>query len=90
MVNFGLNSSSIIGILDIFLSFQFFVISYALTEQATRKKVFYIIQTILVPISLFLAGLIFLFQGWRMDPILQLSTLFLHIPIFFLMINQKN
>ncbi|MEO1429098.1 MAG: Ycf66 family protein [Cyanobacteria bacterium J06633_8] len=49
---------------------------------SSTARTFYIIQLLIIPIFIVFSGFILLFQGWRLDPILQLQQLILgSIPI---------
>ncbi|MGM3305711.1 Ycf66 family protein [Anabaena sp. WFMT] len=50
--------------------------------------VFYIIQLIFVPLIMLFCGFILLFQGWRLDPILQFGQFLLLILINYLLIKD--
>ncbi|MEQ9001911.1 MAG: hypothetical protein RID53_36105 [Coleofasciculus sp. B1-GNL1-01] len=89
MVNFGLNSATLLGLLDIFLSIAYLAISVALPIARRRDIgvtgiVLYIIQAIIAPLFLLMAGFILFFQGWRLDPILQFSYVLLNFLVIYL------
>ncbi|MCC5637977.1 Ycf66 family protein [Nostoc sp. CHAB 5844] len=48
----------------------------------------YIFQTLIIPIFLLLSGFILVFQGWRLDPILQFMQLLLSVLIIYLCIKD--
>ena len=84
MVNASLNWASIVGILLVLLWFPavtsgIFRLWFVLNRRADTSprvliKTFLIIfQTIGRAFFIPLAGIIFFFQGWRLDPILQLA-----------------
>ncbi|WP_370588556.1 Ycf66 family protein [aff. Roholtiella sp. LEGE 12411] len=50
--------------------------------------VLYLIQVIFTPIILLLCGFILLFQGWRLDPILQFEQFLLLLLIIYLTIKD--
>ncbi|WP_350341317.1 Ycf66 family protein [Anabaena sp. PCC 7938] len=50
--------------------------------------VFDIIQLIFVPLIMLFCGFILLFQGWRLDPILQFVQFLLFILITYLLIKD--
>ncbi|MEQ8539865.1 MAG: hypothetical protein RIB93_20750 [Coleofasciculus sp. D1-CHI-01] len=89
MVNFGLNSATLLGLLDIFLSIAYLAISVALPIARRRDIgvtgiVLYIIQAIIAPLFLLMTGFILFFQGWRLDPILQFSYVLLNFLVIYL------
>jgi len=47
-------------------------------------KIIYIIQAIIAPFILFLTGFILIFQGWRLDPILQFGYFLLNFLVIYL------
>jgi hypothetical protein len=87
MVNYGLNTASIIGILYILMPFPYFIwsISQLIVIIKTSNNAFKIakkiINLLVVPGSLILSGLILVFQGWRLDPILQFQQVLVLIII---------
>ncbi|WP_407897173.1 Ycf66 family protein [Scytonema sp. NUACC26] len=54
----------------------------------SSSLVLYIIQLIFIPIILLLSGFILIFQGWRLDPILQFSQLLLTLLILYLVVKD--
>ncbi len=95
MINFGFsfNIAFLLGLFDIVLAIAIFVMTLSLIlggrgRQPTTTIGFDIAQLCLVPIPLLLAGTILIFQGWRLDPILQISVLCLHLIIIFLAIKD--
>jgi ABC-type transport system involved in cytochrome c biogenesis permease subunit len=93
MVNIGLNSATLLGLMDVIFAVAIFTLTLILlfqNEFARRGSQIglYIIQTIIVPICLLLAGAIFVFQGWRLDPILTFAVLCLHVIIVFLLLKD--
>lgn len=95
MINYGFsfNIALSLGLFDLIFAVTIFVMTLSLIlggrgTQPTTAIRFYIAQLILVPIPLLLAGAIFLFQGWRLDPILQIAVLCLHAIVMFLLIKD--
>ena len=89
MVNFGLNSASLLGLFDIILAIAYLALSIALPIARGRDVgatgvALYVIQAIIAPASLLLSGFILLFQGWRLDPILQFAYLLLNLLVVYL------
>jgi ABC-type transport system involved in cytochrome c biogenesis permease subunit len=93
MINFAFNISSLLGLFDLILALATvgMSLSLILRRQGTQQNnriVFEIVQLLIVPFSLLFSGAIFIFQGWRLDPILQLALLSLHSIIIFLLIKD--
>jgi hypothetical protein len=93
MVNFYLGSAALLGLVDIILALVYLVISIVLTITRNRAIgelgiVFYVFQAIIAPIFLLLAGSIFFFQGWRLDPILTFAVFLLHLLIIYLAVKD--
>ncbi|WP_414572867.1 Ycf66 family protein [Nostoc sp. CCY 9925] len=92
-VNFGLNLVGLIGIIYLLLSIVYFLLTLAwLVQRGTRLRGWslslYIIQVIFTPIVLLLCGGILFFQGWRLDPILQIQQFLLSLLIIYLTIKD--
>ena len=88
MVNFGLNSASILGLFNIILAVVYFIVPIVFVVQknniiGTGGVLFYIIQPMLAPGILLLTGMILLFQGWRLDPILQFAMFLQQLLIIY-------
>ena len=49
---------------------------------------FCIVQLEIVPIFLCFSGLVLLFQGWRLDPILQILQFLLSLLVVFLVLKD--
>ncbi|HEY9600361.1 MAG TPA: hypothetical protein V6C85_02040 [Allocoleopsis sp.] len=93
MINIGVNLATVLGLLDVIFALAVFTWTLILLFQNEfvrrgSNSVFYIIQAILVPICLLLAGAIFVFQGWRLDPLLTFAVLWLHVIIGFLLLKD--
>ncbi len=98
MVNFGFNTASLLGLIQIFMALALFAISVInitqLTESSLKSNLrsFSIItQLFIIPFMLFFSGIILIWHGWRLDPLLQLQQ-FLNFLIinFFITINFIN
>jgi hypothetical protein len=89
MVNFGFSPASLLGIINIILSFGY-LISYIVFLITKRRAldglgiILYLIQTIIASSFLLLVGLIVFFNGWRLDPILQFGFFLLDILVVYL------
>jgi hypothetical protein len=89
MINVGFfGVVTVLGILDAILAILLLATSIAPFVQghslADTTALLLVIQAIAIPLSLIIAGGIFFFQGWRLDPSLQLAVLLLHITVGFL------
>ena len=92
-VNFGANSASILGIIYLLLAVGYLIFMvFWLVKRGTRLTswalALYIIQSIVVPILILLCGLILIFQGWRLDPILQFGQLLSFLLIIYLILKD--
>jgi hypothetical protein len=89
MVNFGFNSASLLGLLDIILAIAYLALSITL-PIARRRDLgatgvsLYVVQAIIAPPFLLLSGFILVFQGWRLDPPLQFAFLLLNLLVVYL------
>jgi hypothetical protein len=93
MVNYGLSSASLLGVLDIALAILYLVISIGTpivrrTTIGTTGTTLFIIQAFFAPLCLLLAGGIIIFQGWRLDPILQFAFLLLNALIIYFAVKD--
>lgn len=93
MVNFGLNSASLLGLFDIILAIAYLGLSVAIPVATGRELgeigiFLYIIQAFIAPIVLLFVGFIFILQGWRFDPILQFACFLLHLLLIYLAIKD--
>ncbi|BAY12358.1 Ycf66 family protein [Calothrix sp. NIES-2098] len=87
-VNFGLNTASLLGILYIIFGILYMIFMvFLLFRRASRLNsiafVIYLFQALLIPSIMLLCGFIFVFQGWRLDPILQFAQFLLTILIIY-------
>ncbi len=92
-VNLGTNSASILGLFYASLSIIYLVcMTLLFVKRANRlqssAKVRYILQLTFIPLLLLLCGFILIFQGWRLDPILQAEQILLSILVFYLIIKD--
>lgn len=93
MVNLGLNVSASLGILQILIS----VITLILIRRfLTRRNqplsevslILHSIQAILVILLLIPGGLVLLFQGWRLDPIVGFSQFLITISLVYMLVKD--
>jgi uncharacterized membrane protein YhaH (DUF805 family) len=93
MVNIGFNSATLLGLLDVILALAYLVLSIALPLTRARDLgsigiTLYLIQAFIAPVILLLSGFILIFQGWRLDPILQFAYLLLHLLVVYLAVKD--
>lgn len=92
-VNIGITPVPNTGLFQIVFGLFYFIFSIIQIMQ-NRNRVnsltlaFYLIQLVIVPIFLFISGLILLYQGWRLDPILQFQQFILFLLIVFLILKE--
>ncbi len=92
-VNFGANSASLLGLIYVVYAMFYLVLIVVLLFKRARRLgywalVAYLIQLIIVPIIMFSCGLILTFQGWRLDPIFQLTQVLLAGLIIYLSLKD--
>ncbi|AFY41265.1 Ycf66 family protein [Nostoc sp. PCC 7107] len=92
-VNFGLNIASLIGFAQIVFAVAYLLALIILLIQRARRLetlslIFYVFQTIIIPIFLLTSGLILVFHGWRLDPILQFMQLLSTMLIIYLCVKD--
>ncbi|MEO1374402.1 MAG: Ycf66 family protein [Cyanobacteria bacterium J06635_10] len=92
-VNIGTNPASLVGLLQmVFGLFYLIFVVVQLIRMGNRLsssvKAFYIIQLFVLPAFLLLSGFILLFQGWRLDPVLQFQQFLLFILVIFLILKD--
>lgn len=92
-VNYGINLTTLIGLIYIILSIVYFIATILLlTRRANRPNysalVLSIFQAIIVPSLLLVSGIILLFQGWRLDFILQFQQFLLFGLITYFIVKD--
>ncbi|MGD1911084.1 MAG: hypothetical protein ACFB2X_09580 [Rivularia sp. (in: cyanobacteria)] len=92
-VNIGTNIASLLGLLQIifglfYLIFVIFQLIRMGNRLSSSVKTFYIIQLFVLPAFLVLSGFILLFQGWRLDPVLQFQQFLLFLLVIFLILKD--
>lgn len=93
MVNFGLNIASLLGLLDIALAIAYSIVSLGLPITRSRDLgswgvALFLAQVFIAPGCLLLAGTIHIFQGWRLDPILQFAYLLFNLLVIYLLVKD--
>lgn len=87
-VNIGFNPASLLGFLQMIFGLLYFVFAIVKlviiwNRISSLKRTSNIILLLITPIFLIASGFILLFQGWRLDPILQLQKLILSFLVFY-------
>jgi Ycf66 protein N-terminus len=87
-VNFALNTASLLGLLYIILGISYMILMVILLFKRASSLnsitfVIYLLQALLIPSVMLLVGFILVFQGWRLDPILQFAQFLLTILIIY-------
>ncbi|MFE1745884.1 Ycf66 family protein [Coleofasciculus sp. H7-2] len=93
MVNYGLNLGSLLGLMYWIIGLIYPIITIILIIKRSRQMsalfvILYVVQIVLLPILMFLYGFILLFQGWRLDPILQFEQFLLTVVIICMIIKD--
>ncbi|MDY6898841.1 MAG: Ycf66 family protein [Cyanobacteriota bacterium] len=92
-INIGFNPASILGLFQIVLGLLYLIFSIILlllnrNRTTSLTLAFYLIQLVVAPIFLGSSGFILLFQGWRLDPVLQFQQLILSFLVSFLLFKD--
>lgn len=92
-VNVGATPVTFIGLAYILLSIVYFFFMIAwLVPRFNRLNpsaiTMYILQIIFIPIPILISGSILVFQGWRLDPILQFANFLLFLVLIYLLIKD--
>jgi hypothetical protein len=92
-INFGLNIASLLGILYVIFGIAYMLFMVSLLFRRVNRLsggtfIIYLLQALLVPSIMLLTGFIFIFQGWRLDPILQLAQFLLTVLIVYFCIKD--
>lgn len=85
MVNFGLNSASILGIVLALIGLSLVPLRLVLRQPFNPLN---LIQDIFLGLVYVLCGLILFWQGWRLDPILQFVQVLLTGSVIYLVIKD--
>ena len=83
MVNASLNGAGLLGIALVLLSVYLLAMRGRQPSQASHS-----VQDFPLVLAYFIAGLILLFQGWRLDPILQFVQLLLIGSIIYRVVKD--
>ncbi|BAY27947.1 Ycf66 family protein [Calothrix sp. NIES-2100] len=92
-INFGLNTASLLGLLYIIfgISYMIFMVTVLFRRASSLNGiafVIYLLQALLIPSIMLLVGLIFVLQGWRLDPILQFAQFLLTLIIIYFCVKD--
>lgn len=79
MVDVGFNTASLIGLFDLLLAVGYAILSIVLPLSKSNflgdlGLIIYIGQGVIATVILLLCGIILLFEGWRLDPMLQFAV----------------
>lgn len=95
MINLGINFASSIGILNMIVSILYIIVGISKliiiikNTQYSLPIAFKLLEMIFLPLILFASGIILLFNGWRLDPILVFQQLLSSILISFFIIKDN-
>ena len=82
------NAASLLGFLDLLLALAIPGLSiFAIVRQSpndTLRLLLYIGQSLLSLVALPLTGLILIFQGWKLDPMMFFSFFLIHLLVIAL------
>ncbi|BAY92569.1 MULTISPECIES: Ycf66 family protein [unclassified Tolypothrix] len=89
----GLNIASLLGFIYIifaifYMGFMVFLLFKRANRLGSIAFIIYLLQALLIPSIMLLCGFIFVFQGWRLDPILQLAQFLLTSLIIYFSIKD--
>jgi hypothetical protein len=92
-INYSLNLASLLGILYIifgigYMIFMVFLLLRRANRLAGTAFVIYLLQALLIPGVMLLCGFIFVFHGWRLDPILQFAQFLLTVLIIYFSVKD--
>ena len=96
MVNFSFTLTTLLGLLDIAGAVYYLCLTIGSITQGVRRSasplntVLKVWELLVCPIALFLSGVILFFNGWRLDPIMQLQQLFFHLIVGVALARQTS
>src|SRR3712207_3923482 len=89
MISLGFNLAAGLGLLSIVMGIVYLPLMRSVSNSSRSSNLgIYNNQAVIVSLLLFLAGMILFFQGWRLDPILQLGYVLLIVQVTFLMVKD--
>ncbi|MBD2537957.1 Ycf66 family protein [Coleofasciculus sp. FACHB-SPT36] len=89
MINFGLNSSSILGLLYIILAITYLILIKGAESRRTNNLSASVLKldkfvSVIIRSLLLISGIILFLQGWRLDPVLQFGQFLLFSLILYM------
>ncbi|MBE9116558.1 hypothetical protein IQ249_11670 [Lusitaniella coriacea LEGE 07157] len=91
-MNVGSRLGTLIGLLYILLAFGYFIVMIIAIARSSnnsfRNTGLYIIQSVVIPILLFLPGVILLWSGWRLQPSLEFAQVLQAIAVIYLTLRD--
>ena len=86
--NIGTNFASLLGFIQIIFGLLYLILAIIKlvliwNRISSLRRTSNIILLLITPTFLISSGLILLFQGWRLDPILQLQQFILSFLVFY-------
>ncbi len=85
MVNYGLNLASLLGFFLALFGLLLVPLGLSFRRPFRIRNLF---QDILLALVCLLCGFILIFQGWRLNPILQFGQILLIVSIIYLSIKD--
>ncbi|MBD2239555.1 hypothetical protein H6G35_23570 [Aulosira sp. FACHB-113] len=70
------------------MGFMVFLLFKRASRLGSIAFIIYLIQALLIPSIMLLCGFIFVFQGWRLDPILQFAQFLLTSLIIYFSVKD--
>ncbi|GAB1542777.1 hypothetical protein NUACC21_54510 [Scytonema sp. NUACC21] len=88
-VNFGLNTAFFNGLFLFLLGIAYLIATIIIlirrhNNMSSLSKLLYLGQALIAVVALPLSGIVLIFQGWRLDPILQFQQFLLTVSIIYL------
>ncbi|MBD2739992.1 hypothetical protein H6H02_00080 [Coleofasciculus sp. FACHB-1120] len=89
MINFGLNSASILGLLYIILAITYLSLIRGAASRRTNNLSDSVLKldkfvSVIIRSLLLISGIILFLQGWRLDPVLQFGQFLLFSLILYM------
>ena len=86
MVNLGFNLAAIIGLFDILGAVCYLILVFISIRDWLDRVISTVnlIFTAFCGLIVFLSGIILVFNAWRLDPILMIQQLCLHVIVYVL------
>ncbi|MBD1839071.1 hypothetical protein H6F78_18230 [Coleofasciculus sp. FACHB-64] len=89
MINFGLNSASILGLLYIILAITYLSLIRSAASRRTNNLSDSVLKldkfvSVIIRSLLLISGIILFLQGWRLDPVLQFGQFLLFSLILYM------